>query len=81
MFEIAEEVPERGMTDFCGISFAASTGEQGQMSEEECERKLAILRACWNYFDRVAARVSAELRSSASMFAQSRSLAKMCLMI
>ena len=32
------------------------------MSEEECERKLAILRACWKYFDRVAARVSTELK-------------------
>jgi hypothetical protein len=44
-FKIVEEVPGRGMTDFWGISFAPSTGEQGQMSEEECERKLAILRA------------------------------------
>jgi hypothetical protein len=61
-FKIVEEVPGRGMTDFWGISFAPSTGEQGQMSEEECERKLAILRACWKYFDRVAARVSAELK-------------------
>jgi hypothetical protein len=61
-FKIVEEVPGRGMTDFWGISFAPSTGEQGQMSEEECERKLAILRVCWKYFDRVAARVSAELK-------------------
>lgn len=32
------------------------------MSDKECERKLAILRACWTYFDRVAARVSPELK-------------------
>lgn len=61
VFDVAEEVPGRGMTDFWGISFVASTGEQGQMSDSECERKLAILRACWKSFDRVAARVSAEL--------------------
>jgi hypothetical protein len=61
-FKIVEEVPGTGSTDFWGISWVAATTEQGQMSEEECERKLAILRACWKYFDRVAARVSAELR-------------------
>jgi hypothetical protein len=61
-FKIVEEVPGRGMTDFWGISFNPSTGELGQMSEPECERKLAILRACWKYFDRVAARVSADLK-------------------
>ena len=61
-FDIVEEVPGRGMTDFWGISFVASTGEQGQMSDSECERKLAILRACWTYLDQVAAGVSAELK-------------------
>ncbi|HSL26274.1 MAG TPA: hypothetical protein VLA54_08335 [Acidimicrobiia bacterium] len=61
-FDIVEEVPGRGMTDFWGISFVASTGEQGQMSDRECERKLTILRACWTYLDQVAARVSAELK-------------------
>ena len=32
------------------------------MSQEELDRKLTILRACWTYFDDVAARVSPELR-------------------
>jgi len=32
------------------------------MSEAECERKIALLRACWAYFDDVASRVSQELR-------------------
>ena len=36
--------------------------EQEQMSEAECERKIALLRASWTYFDDVASRVSAELR-------------------
>lgn len=61
VFDIVEEVPGRGMTDFWGISFVASTGEQGHMSESEWERKLALLQACWTYLDRVAAKVSAEL--------------------
>ena len=32
------------------------------MTEAECERKIALLRASWAYFDEVAARVSPELR-------------------
>ncbi|OLB81037.1 MAG: hypothetical protein AUI15_40485 [Actinobacteria bacterium 13_2_20CM_2_66_6] len=32
------------------------------MSDAACERKLALLRASWTYFDDVASRVSAELR-------------------
>lgn len=61
-FDIVEEVPGKGSTDFWGISFVAATSEQGQMGDKECERKLAILRARWTYFDRVAARVSPELK-------------------
>ena len=36
--------------------------EQEQMSDDECERKIALLQACWTYFDDVASRVSEELR-------------------
>jgi hypothetical protein len=32
------------------------------MSNAECDRKIALLRACWAYFDDVAAYVSAELQ-------------------
>jgi hypothetical protein len=32
------------------------------MDEAELDRKLALLQACWAYFDGVAARVSAEMR-------------------
>jgi hypothetical protein len=32
------------------------------MSEPECERKVALLRASWTYFDDVAARAAPELR-------------------
>lgn len=51
-----------GSTDFWGISFAASPGEKEPMSEEVLERKLALLQACWAYFDDVAARVSPDMR-------------------
>ncbi|MGI8517800.1 MAG: hypothetical protein ACR2ME_05595 [Acidimicrobiia bacterium] len=61
-FDIIEDVSGVGMTSFWGISFVASSSEQGQMSEAECDRKLSILRACWTYFDQVAAMVSPELK-------------------
>jgi hypothetical protein len=49
-------------TDFWGISFAPSTSERDPMSDAEFDRKITLLRACWTYFDDVAARVSAEMR-------------------
>lgn len=61
-FDIIEEVPGTGSTSFWGISFVASSSEQGQMSEAECERKLSLLSACWTYFDHVAGKVSLELK-------------------
>lgn len=60
--EIVERVEGTGTTDFHGISARSAGPEQGPMSEDECERKIALLRACWAYFDDVASRVSAELR-------------------
>jgi hypothetical protein len=32
------------------------------MTDAECERKIALLRASWDTFDDMAARISAELR-------------------
>jgi hypothetical protein len=60
--EVVEDKVGTGSTDFWGISFSPSATEQGPMSQEELDRKLTILRACWTYFDDVAARVSPELR-------------------
>ena len=60
--KVVEHVPGTGMTDFYTLSFHAAGPEKKPMSGAECERKLAILRACWAYFDDVASRVSAELR-------------------
>lgn len=60
--EIVEDHVGPGSTDFWGISFTASSFEQGPMPTEELERKLALLEACWAYFDSVYARVSPEMR-------------------
>jgi len=48
--------------DFWGISFSPSATETDPMDDTELERKVKLLRACWKYFDDVAARVSAEMR-------------------
>jgi len=60
--EIVERLVGTGMTDFYGVSGRTAAPEYEPMSEAECERKIALLRACWAYFDDVAARVSPELR-------------------
>jgi len=60
--EVVERVEGTGTTDFHGISARSAGPEQTPISEAECERKIALLRACWAYFDQVASRVSAELR-------------------
>jgi hypothetical protein len=59
---VVERIKGTGMTDFYGLSFHSSGAEHEPMSGAVCERKLALLRASWAYFDRVASRVSAELR-------------------
>jgi hypothetical protein len=51
-----------GSTDFWGISFSPAASEKEPMSAGELDRKLALLQACWAYFDRVAATVSEEMR-------------------
>ena len=60
--DIVEDRVGPGSTDFWGISFAPSSLEQEPMAEAEFDRKVALLRACWAYFDDVAASVSAEMR-------------------
>ena len=60
--EIVEDKVGTGSTDFWGISFSPCLAEQGPMSETELERGITLLRACWTYFDGVAARVSSEMR-------------------
>src|SRR3954447_1625092 len=60
--EVVEDRVGTGSTDFWGISFSPSATEQGPMGEAELERALTLLRACWEFFDRVAAHVSPEMR-------------------
>jgi hypothetical protein len=56
--KVVEDKVGPGSTDFWGISFAPSTTEMGPLTEAEFERAITLLRACWTYFDAVAARVS-----------------------
>jgi hypothetical protein len=60
--DVVERYVGTGSTDFWGISFSASPGEIGPMSEDVHERKLALLQACWSYFDDVLGRVTPELK-------------------
>ena len=60
--DVVERYPGTGSTDFWGISFAFSSIDQGAMSGEELERELRLMRACWEFFDQVRSRVSAEMQ-------------------
>lgn len=60
--EVVDRYDGTGTTDFWGIATKVPASEQGQIREEECERRITILRACWTFFDDVYSRVSAELR-------------------
>jgi hypothetical protein len=60
--EIIEDRVGPGSTDFWGISFSPSSFEPEPMSEGEIDRKFALLRASWAFFDGVGARVSPEMR-------------------
>jgi len=59
---VVERIEGSGMTDFYGLSARSSGPEHEPMSAAACERKIALLRASWAYFDGVASRVSGELR-------------------
>jgi hypothetical protein len=60
--DLIEDKIGAGSTDFWGISFSPSACEQGPMSAEDIDGKILLLQACWAFFDRVAAGVSAEMR-------------------
>ena len=60
--DVVERYPGTGSTDFWGISFAFSRIDQQPMSDDALARELALLRACWAFFDAVRVRVSAELQ-------------------
>ena len=60
--DVIERYPGTGSTDFWGISFAFSDIDRQAMSSEALERDLALLRACWAFFDATRSRVSAEMQ-------------------
>jgi hypothetical protein len=60
--DVVEDRVGPGSTDFWGISWAPCSIEVEPMPADELERKLALLQACWAFFDQVAASASAELR-------------------
>ena len=60
--DVVEQYPGTGSTDFWGISFAFSSIDQQAIPGEALERELALMRACWAFFDAARSRVSAEMR-------------------
>jgi hypothetical protein len=58
---LVEQYPGTGSTDFWGISFAFSSIDKNSMTTGELERELALMQACWAFFDKVRGRVSAEM--------------------
>ena len=59
---VVERYEGNGSTDFWGISFAFSSIDQHVMLDEELERELTLMQACWMFFDDVRLRVSAEMQ-------------------
>ncbi|MGA7673013.1 MAG: hypothetical protein WBW04_21530 [Nitrolancea sp.] len=60
--DVIERYPGTGSTDFWGISFAFSDIDRQPLSDDQLERELTIMRACWSFFDGVRSRVSAEMQ-------------------
>ena len=60
--EVVERYPGTGSTDFWGISFAFSSIDQQTMPDDALARELALMQACWAFFDAVRSRVSAEMQ-------------------
>jgi hypothetical protein len=70
--EVVERVPGSSSTDFWGVAHVPSQIEREVLPRADLERRLDLLRACWAYFDDVAARVSAELRPGPRSAGRSR---------
>jgi hypothetical protein len=60
--DVVERYEGNTSTDFWGISWVSCELDRQPISVDEWERRMALLRACWNEFDDVAARVSSELK-------------------
>jgi hypothetical protein len=60
--DVVDDMVGTGSVDFWGISFSPASLETEPLSEADLRRGITLLRACWAYFDAIAARVSAEMR-------------------
>jgi hypothetical protein len=60
--DVVERYIGNSSTDYWGIAHVPSATERELLTAPDLEKRLALLNACWAYFDDVAARVSAELR-------------------
>ena len=65
--DVVEDKVGTGSTDFWGISFSPCSFEPDVFDDQpmdpaEFDRKITLLRACWAFFDEIAARVSPEMR-------------------
>jgi hypothetical protein len=72
--EVVERVPGSSSTDFWGIAHVPSQIERDVLAAPDLERRLDLLRACWAYFDDVAARAPVELRPGPRSAGRSRDL-------
>jgi hypothetical protein len=61
-FDVVERYPGPGSTDFWSISFGFSSIDKQDMTTDALERELALMQACWAFFDAVRKRVSAEMQ-------------------
>jgi len=59
--EVVEDKIGTPSVDFWGISFSPAAIEPEPLSEADLERGITLLRAAWEFFDDVAARVSPEM--------------------
>jgi hypothetical protein len=60
--KVVERYTGVGSTDFWGISFAFSGFDEKKLTKNELDREIALMKACWRYFDDVRLRVSAEMQ-------------------
>jgi len=70
--EVVERVAGSSSTDFWGVAHVPSRVEHERLSSDDLERRLALLAACWAYFDATLERVSGELRPGARSAGRTR---------
>jgi hypothetical protein len=70
--EVVERVAGSSSTDFWGVAHVPSQIEHAPLSTDELERRLALLSACWAYFDDTVERIRGELRPGARSAGRTR---------